>query len=121
MFHNVPGAAQTYATAGNTVDNLLADHKVVNANATYGYMSSITVLDELEEEIVYAESFDPVTYDYIGWMYGILRTVSGTTYYVADSANVSSTTFELQSGDKVVWVYGSYSQMVSHFADYPSM
>ncbi len=122
VFHNVNGAAQTFATAGETIDNLLNDHTIVSANTAYGYVSSITIYDEIEEEnIVYEESFNPITYDYIGWMYGILRTVSGTTYYVADSANVSSTTFELQSGDKVVWVYGSYSQIVSYFANYPSM
>lgn len=126
LFYNNPSAAQTYATAGNVLDNLLADTAsedmdsgaVLNVDATYGYVSSITAEDSEGVPVVYAEVLDPT---YSGWMYGVLRTVGGTTYYVADSANISAPVFELQSGDKVVWVYGTFDQMSTYFAQWPTI
>ena len=126
LFYNDSGAAQTYATAGNVLDNLLADTAsedmdsgaVLYVNAAYGYVSSITAEDSMGNPVVYDEFFGP---SYGGWMYGVLRTVGGTTYYVADSANIAAPVFELQSGDKVVWVYGTFDQMSTYFAQWPTI
>lgn len=115
-FNGSLGAAQTYATAANTVDYLLSDAegRVTNVDTTYGYVSSMTVLDDFDDPIDYDESYDPISYQYIGWMYGVYRSNS----YVSTSESVSATAFELQNGDIVVWVYGTFAQATTFFSNY---
>ena len=128
-FYNDPSAAQTYATAGNTVDNLLADTSagqitsgaIYSVTADYGYVSSIRMKTVFNMPADFTAHYDTTVSDYLGWMYGVLRTIDGTTYYVADSENISASIFELQSGDKVVWVYGTYTEMVNYFSQWPSI
>lgn len=129
VFNGSAGAAQCYATAANTIDNLLIDTveeeiesgAVTSVVATYGYVSSITAENASGVSTVYSESYNPLTYDYIGWMYGVLRTVGNTTYYVSASEGISATVFELQDGDTVVWAYGTFAQVSSYFGTFPSI
>ena len=68
------------------------------------------------EDYIYNPSISE--YEYVGWMYGVLRYVNNDLVYVADSEGISATHFELQAGDTVVWVYGTYTQMQDYFAVY---
>lgn len=117
-FNGSSGAAQTYPTAANTVDNLLTLNSVTSIVTTYGYVSSMTILDDSYDPVVYPESYNPITYDYIGWMYGVLRMVNNSYRYVSASEGISATAFELQAGDKVVWVYGTFAQATAYFAQF---
>ena len=51
---------------------------------------------------------------YYGWQYGVLRNGK----YVASSAVISASAFDLQDGDTVVWVYALQSDATDFFGAY---
>lgn len=120
-FYGDSSAAQTYATAGNTIDNLLSNTVINSVSAYGGYVSSMNLKTYNGTYQNYGQLVDPNTYEYIGWNYGVLRYVSGVLSYVSDSAILSAASFDLQDGDTVVWIYGSYSAMQNYFSSYPSV
>ncbi len=66
----------------------------------------------------YINSINGVTAaGYNGWLYGVYREVNGTYTLQPLSTVVAAGSFPLQSGDKVLWLYGSWGSIPS---TYPS-
>lgn len=112
-FHGDPSAAQYYATAADTLDNMIEDNAIANIDASYGYISGISMYDDNGNatkmlEGGYSEA------GYYGWMYGVIRDGK----YVEESLNLSAAVFDLQDGDTVLWVYGYQSDAVEYFRSY---
>lgn len=110
LFKGDASAAQYYATAADTLDNLLADGAIASVSASYGYVSGISMYDDdgnATDLLVggYSEA------GYYGWLYGVIR--GGA--YVEDSINLSAAVFDLQDGDTVIWYYGYQSDAVDFF------
>ena len=110
LFKGDASAAQYYATAADTLDNLLADGAIASVSASYGYVSGISMYDESGNATEMLEGGDSEA-GYYGWLYGVIR--KGT--YVEDSINLSAAVFDLRDGDTVIWYYGYQSDAVDFF------
>lgn len=113
LFHNDANAAQSYATAGDVIDNMLADGTIAGANASYGYVNALAMYDAdgNATDLLYGGVTES---DYYGWQYGVLRDGK----YVASSAVMSATVFDVQDGDTVVWLYATMSDAADFFGAY---
>lgn len=105
--------AQSYATAANTMDNMVADGTIADATEVYGYVDAISLYDDNGDATGllgggYTEA------GYYGWQYGVIRDGK----YVASSALISASAFDLQDGDTVVWVYALQSAATDFFGAY---
>lgn len=113
LFHDKDNAAQSYATAANTIDNMVADGTIADATESYGYVDAISLYDDNGDATGllgggYTEA------GYYGWQYGVIRDGK----YVASSAVISASAFDLQDGDTVVWVYALQSAATDFFGAY---
>lgn len=113
LFHNDANAAQSYATAANTIDNMLADGTIADATESYGYVDAISLYDS-NGDATGLLAGGTTEAGYYGWQYGVIRDGK----YVASSAVVSASAFDLQDGDTVVWVYGLQSTATEYFGAY---
>lgn len=114
LFHNDEYAAQSYATAADVVDNMLADGIIADADASNGYVSGISMYKENGETtgLLYGGATED---DYYGWQYGVIR----DNAYVASSGLISASAFDLEDGDTVVWYYGLQKEAAEFFGAYP--
>ena len=76
-----------------------------------GYVTSITATDFATETAITLTPYMDGNYNYYGWNYCVVRNGS----IVAESLNISSTIFELQSGDRVIWAFGTSDEAAACF------
>ena len=113
LFHGDANAAQTYATAANTVDNLMADGTIANATGAYGYVTAMSLYNA-DGNATGLLAGGKTEAGYYGWQYGVIRDGK----YVASSALISASAFDLQKGDTVVWIYALQSVATEFFGAY---
>ena len=113
LFKGDASAAQYYATAADTLDNLLADGLIADVKASHGFVSGISMYDESGNATEMLEGGYSEAGSY-GWLYGVIRKGA----YVEDSINLSAAVFDLKDGDTVLWVYGYQSDAVDYFTAY---
>ncbi|MBC5659021.1 hypothetical protein H8S44_04455 [Anaerosacchariphilus sp. NSJ-68] len=113
LFHNNANAAQSYATAANTIDNMLADGTIADATESYGYVDAIS-LNDGNGGATGLLAGGKTEAGYYGWQYGVIRDEK----YVASSAVISASAFDLKDGDTVIWVYGLQSTATEFFGAY---
>ncbi|MBR3431391.1 MAG: hypothetical protein IKG87_14960 [Clostridia bacterium] len=119
LFYHDSASAQSYATAANTMDNLLAVGEIADVDAYSGYVDTVVMYDFNHNEVICAP-YITQDFAYVGWVYGVFREISGIMTYVTDSAEISASAFELEDGDYVIWAYGEYYSALSfieHFFD----
>jgi hypothetical protein len=97
---NDPSAMGILQTLTN--DGVLDDDYQVDAPGAY-----VSEIDINGNE--YAQTGSPT---YYGWQYGVYRDDGTGTYILVQiSSVVSASAFPLQSGDRIIWQYGSYSSL----------
>lgn len=118
--NNAAGCAQTYPTAG---DALYAMMRAGNISFTQaeGYVGTIT--DTYENELTGYTNEDWTVY--WGWNYCVLHNTSETDVadytIVAESSVVSASVMPVQSGDIVIWAFGTESECAYYFAEAADM
>ncbi len=117
LFYHDSASAQSYATAANTMDNLLSVGQIADVDAYYGFVDTVVMYDFAHNEVIRAP-YMTQDFGYVGWVYGVFREISGEMTYLVDSAEVSASVFELEDGDYVVWAYGEYYDAISFIEHY---
>lgn len=95
------GCAQKYPTAASALFALMGTNTIVQSG---GYISSI---DGISDNWTTGE----------GWSYCVIHNVNGIYTQDSVASVVSASVMPVQSGDIVLWAYGTYTATAEHFAD----
>ena len=104
-FKNAEACAQSYPTAMGALANLVAANKIsVSANA--GYIQTITPVGGTA-----LTAYTDESWNYYGWNYCVIRDDA----IVEESSMISASVLPVQSGDIVIWAFGTTTQASAYF------
>ena len=107
------GCAQTYPTAGDALYSLMDANKVISFTQSGGYVDTIS--DVNGKTLSGYTSEDWTTY--YGWYYCVMHRDGSDADFVEGSSVMSASVVPVESGDKVVWAFGTEDQTNEYFAE----
>ena len=107
------GCAQTYPTAGDALFSLMDANKVISFTQSGGYVDTIS--DVNGKTLSGYTSEDWTTY--YGWYYCVMHRDGSDADFVEGSSVMSASVVPVESGDKVVWAFGTEDQTNEYFAE----
>ena len=109
---NAAGCAQSYPTAGDALYSLMETNNMISFTQKEGYIKEIS--DTNGNTLSGYTSSDWTTY--YGWYYCVIDGNGADADFVEGSSVMSASVVPVESGDKVVWAFGTEDEANDYFA-----